>query len=406
MDTDIILKLSEKYKSIYPFLDERSKRIWAASEAKSIGRGGINAVRAATGMGYFTIKKGFDELENSPTSTDRIRQSGGGRKKKIETDTTLLQDLQTIVEPITRGDPTSPLLWTSKSLTKIVKGLKEKGHVVGITSVRKLLKQLGYSLQSNRKRREGEDHPDRNVQFEYINKHVKEQISKDEPVISVDTKKKENIGNYSNKGQEYQPKGQPVETKMHDFPDKKKGKAIPYGIYDMINNTGFVNVGVDHDTAEFAVHSIRTWWYEMGKERFPNARTLTITADCGGSNSSHSKLWKVELQKLSNEIGLDIVIHHFPPGTSKWNKVEHRLFSYISKNWRGRPLIDLVTIVNLIANTKTESGLLVRCVEDKKLYAKGIKVSNEELKNVTIEPATFHADWNYTIKTKMQKQNK
>jgi transposase len=400
MENRIISIISDKYKSVQGFLDEHSKRIWAAAEAQSLGRGGINAVRAATGMGYWTLRKGLEELADPSMNVVRIRKSGGGRKKKIETDKTLLEDLQLIVAPATRGNPMNPLLWTSKSLSKIVNGLKEQGHEVGITTVRKLLKQLGYSLQSNRKRREGENHPDRNAQFEYINEHVKKRIAQDEPVISVDTKKKENLGNYSNKGQEYQPKGQPVETNMHDFPDKNKGKAIPYGIYDMVNNMGFVTIGIDHDTAEFAVHSIRTWWKEMGKKRFPKATSLTITADCGGSNSYRTKLWKVELQHLADEFGLDIIVHHFPPGTSKWNQVEHRLFSYISKNWRGRPLIDLVTVVNLIANTKTESGLKVRCIEDKNLYEKGIKITNNELKKINIKPQTFHPEWNYTIETK------
>jgi transposase len=404
MESVSITTISEKYKSIQQFFDERSKRIWAAAEAKAIGRGGINAVRAATGMGYFTIKKGFEELEKSPAAQQRIRHPGGGRKKKTETDETLLSDLKQIIDPLTRGDPMNPLLWTSKSLAKIVVALKKEKHEVGITTVRKLLKQLGYSLQSNRKRREGEDHPDRNSQFEYINECVREQIAHDEPVISIDAKKKENLGNYSNKGQEYQPKKHPLEVNMHDFPNKELGKAIPYGIYDLVNNRGFVNVGIDHAVmlwgAEFAVNSIRAWWYELGKERFPKATTLTITADSGGSNSYRTKLWKYELQKLADEVRLDIIVHHFPPGTSKWNKIEHRLFSYITKNWRGHPLIDLATVINLIANTKTETGLTVRCVEDKKLYEKGIKINDSELNKIDLQPATFLGNWNYSIKTK------
>jgi hypothetical protein len=351
-------------------------------------------------MGYYTLKKGLEELENPPTDTKRIRKPGGGQKKKSEKDKTLLQDLKFIVDPITRGAPMSSLLWTSKSLAKIVAALKVKGHEVGITTIRKELKKLGYSLQSNRKTRDGASHPDRNAQFEYINEQVQAQIAQEEPVISVDTKKKENLGNYSAKGQEYEPKGHPVETKMHDFPDKEKGKAIPYGIYDLLNNKGFVSVGIDHDTSQFAVNAIRTWWKELGQERFPQATTLTITADSGGSNGYRSRLWKVELQKLADELGLDIIVHHFPPGTSKWNKVEHRLFSYISKNWRGRPLIDLVTVVNLIANTTTETGLTVRCIEDKNKYKKGIRVSDAELEQIHLQPQDFHRDWNYRIKTK------
>jgi hypothetical protein len=402
MDERIIAKIAEKYKSIEPFLDERSKRVWAAAEAKALGRGGINAVRAAIGIGYLPLKRGFQELEH-PSDDQRLRKTGGGRKKKTTHDTTLLSDLKLIVDPLTRGDPMNPLLWTSKSLSKIRAALKEMGHTVGITTIRLELKALGYSLQSNRKRREGEDHPDRNSQFEFINEQVKQQIAKNEPVISIDTKKKENIGNFSAKGQEYQPKGQPVETKMHDFPDKKLGKAVPYGIYDLLHNKGFVNVGISSDTAQFAVNSIRVWWNEIGKQRFCNAKQLTITADSGGSNNYRTKLWKVELQKLADELGLDIIVHHFPPGTSKWNKVEHRLFSYISKNWRGRPLVDMATVVNLIANTKTETGLTVRCVEDKNIYKKGIKVTKAELEKVNLEPATFHGEWNYTIKTKRNK---
>lgn len=364
----------------------------------------FNIVRAATGMGYFTIKKGLDELPPPPPLPIRLRQSGGGRKKKSEVDVTFLSDLQLIIDPLTRGDPSSPLLWTSKSLVKIKKALKEKGHQIGITTIRKELKRLGYSLQSNRKRREGEYHPDRNRQFEYINKKTKEQIERDEPVISVDAKKKENLGNFSNKGQEYEPQGKPTETLMHDFPNKKNGQAIPYGIDDLVNNQGFVNVGIDHDTSEFAVNSIRSWWNKLGKTRFPKVTTLTITADCGGSNQYNGRLWKVELQKLANELGLDIIVHHFPPGTSKWNKIEHRLFSYISKNWRGRPWVDWAAVVNLISNTTTETGLTVCCVEDKIKYKKGIKISDKELKKVAITPDDFLRRWNYTMETNKNKK--
>ncbi|MDR2706400.1 MAG: ISAzo13 family transposase [Planctomycetaceae bacterium] len=402
MNSDIITPFSDKYKSICEFLDERGRRVWAATEVLGLGRGGVNIVRAATGMGYFTIKKGLDELAHPPSPPTRLRQIGGGRKKKSEIDVTFLSDLQLIIDPLTRGDPSNPLLWTSKSLVKLKATLKEQGHEVGITTIRKELKRLGYSLQSNRKRGEGEDHPDRNRQFEYINKKTKEQIKQKEPVISIDAKKKENLGNFSNKGQEYEPKGKPTETLMHDFPDKKNGKAIPYGIYDLVNNQGFVNVGIDHNTAEFAVNSIRSWWNQLGKTRFPKATKLTITADCDGSNQYNGRLWKVELQKLANELRLDIIVHHFPPGTSKWNKIEHRLFSYISKNWRGHPLVDLATVVNLISNTTTEAGLTVCCVENKNEYKK-IKISKEELKKVAITPDEFLGNWNYTIQANKNK---
>ena len=292
----------------------------------------------------------------------------------------------------------NPLRWTTKSLRNLVAELKLMGHIIGITALRKLLKQKGYSLQANRKTREGEDHPDRDAQFCYINEKAKEFIADGSPVISVDTKKKENIGNFSNKGGEYQPKGQPVETNMHDFPDAELGKAIPYGVYDIEHNEGFVNVGITSDTAEFAVNSIERWWNEVGKKRFPKTKRLLLTADGGGSNGHRTRLWKKALQEFCNKYGLEVTVCHYPPGTSKWNKIEHKLFSFISKNWRGRPLLDLATVVNLIGSTRTSAGLEVRCVVDERSYAKGIKVSDEELASLNVRPHSFHGEWNYTIK--------
>jgi transposase len=338
---------------------------------------------------------------NSPVQLPlgRCRRAGGGKKKSTQTDSQLEQALNNLIDPVTRGDPMSSLRWTTKSLRHLAEELKSQGHSVGITTIRKLLKSMGYSLQANRKTREGTEHPNRNEQFEYINKQVNEFIVSEQPVISVDAKKKENLGNFSNKGREYQPKKQPVETSMHDFPDKELGKAIPYGVYDLAHNLGFVHVGIDHDTAEFAVNSIRVWWQEMGRECFPKAESLLITADSGGSNSSRARLWKMELQKLANETGLKITVCHFPPGTSKWNKIEHRLFSFISKNWRAQPLRDMATVVNLISNTKTTKGLKVRCRVDENKYQKGIKITDNELKKIKIKNHPFQSEWNYSIET-------
>lgn len=400
MDENIITRIRRKYNNIKEFFDETTKRLWAATEAQDLGRGGITAVHQATGIDVRTIRKAINELRQGITLLPgkRQRQLGGGKKKITETHPQLLEAVKKIVDPVTRGDPMNPLKWTSKSIRKIAAALQEQGHQAGITTVRKLLKQLGYSLQANRKTREGTDHPDRDAQFQYINEQAKTLIAEDQPVISVDTKKKENLGNFSNKGGEYEPKGHPVATKTHDFPEKELGKAIPYGIYDLLNNKGFVSVGVDHDTAEFAVNGIRTWWNETGKYRFTNAKKLLITADSGGSNSYRTRLWKVELQKLANELEIEIMVCHFPPGTSKWNKVEHRLFSYISKNWRGRPLVNLATVIELISNTTTEAGLTVQCLEDKNIYKKGIKISDKELAKVNLKQAEFHGEWNYSIK--------
>lgn len=355
----------------------------------------------ATGLCRATIRRGIEELKQGETfETTRVRKEGAGRKKVNEKDTTLEHDLDQLISPTTRGCPMNPLLWTTKSLRKLVAELQHMGHTVGVTALRKLLKKKGYSLQANKKTREGEDHPDRDAQFCYINEQAKEFMAEGSPVISVDTKKKENIGNYSNKGREYQPKKQPIETNMHDFPNKELGKAIPYGVYDIENNIGFVNVGVTSDTAEFAVASIERWWNEDGKKRFPKAKRLMITADCGGSNGNRTKLWKKKLREFCDKYQLDVTVCHHPPGTSKWNKIEHKLFSFISKNWRGRPLVDMATIVQLIGNTKTTTGLEVRCVVDGEHYATGIKVSAQEMKLLNVTYHAFHGEWNYTIKCK------
>ena len=397
MDNHIITTLAEKSRSLFKIFDEHQKRLWAATEAVALGRGGITAVHQATGLCRATIRRGIQELQDD-TPPRRGRQPGGGRKKVTVNDPSLEQDLEQLISPTTRGCPMNPLQWTTKSLRKIADELQRQGHTIGITALRKLLKQKGYSLQANRKTREGEDHTDRDAQFCYINEKVKEFLAEGSPVISVDTKKKENIGNYSNKGREYHPKKHPIETNMHDFPNEELGKAIPYGVYDIENNMGFVNVGITSDTAEFAVNSIGRWWNEVGKERFPKAKRLMITADCGGSNGNRTKLWKKKLQEFCNFYGLDVMVCHYPPGTSKWNKIEHKLFSFISKNWRGRPLVDMATVIQLIANTKTTKGLVVHCVIDEGKYETGIKVTDKELERIYVTKHDFHGEWNYTVK--------
>lgn len=391
--------IRKKYKSLKTLLNERTRRVWAASEARALGRGGIAVVAEAISMDRNTIVAGLEELKDTRASAppERIRRSGGGRKTLVYDDNALSSDLETSVNPHERGDPESPLRWTSKSTYNIAEELKKQGHAVSQPSVYRLLKASGYSLQSNRKRREGTDHPDRDEQFRFINESVKKQQDKNQPCISVDTKKKENIGNYKNSGIEWHKSKKPIEVNMHDFPNKELGKAIPYGIYDLILNKGWVNVGINHDTAQFAVESIRRWWEHMGRERYPKATELTITADSGGSNSARGKLWKVELQKFSAETNLIVHVRHFPPGTSKWNKIEHRLFSMISKNWRGKPLDSLSTIINLIANTKTKTGLCVKAMLDNGIYEKGIKVSDTLFASVHLVRETFHGDWNYSI---------
>lgn len=401
MDKTILIQsIRAKYEGIQPLLHERARRIWAATEARQIGWGGIGLVEEATGMSHTTISRGLRELESGDIATlpqERSRLAGGGRKNTEAIYTDIHQQLDALIDPLMRGDPESPLRWTCKSIRRLSEELKKRKIKASPNTVRYLLYDMEYSLQANRKMREGTDHPDRNEQFLYINDNVKKFLHADQPVISVDTKKKENLGNFSNKGREYRPKGKPLATNMHDFPDKELGKAIPYGVYDIARNEGWVSIGINHDTAQFAANSIRCWWTEMGQERFPQAKRLLITADAGGSNGHRTKLWKVALRELSNDLKLNITVCHFPPGTSKWNKIEHRLFSFISQNWRGQPLYDLTTIVNLIGSTTTRKGLTVRCAVDENEYEKGIKVSDAQLKAVGVKKHDFHGDWNYTI---------
>jgi len=388
-----------RYEALSPVLDERGRRRFAAAEALTAGRGGIAAVCAATGIARSTIGYGLRELRGTaPDSSLRgVRRKGAGRKPLTETDPTLLSDLETLVDPATRGDPMSPLKWTSKSLRNLASALRAMGHRVGHDVVGTLLKKLGYSLQANRKTLEGSSHADRDAQFRHIAETVKAAIAAGQPAISVDTKKKELIGDFKNGGREYQPAGSPERVSVHDFIDPKLGRAAPYGVYDIADDKGWVSVGIDHDTAAFAVNAIRSWWTNMGRDRHAGAHTLTITADGGGSNGSRVRLWKIELQKLADELGLTIVVLHLPPGTSKWNKIEHRLFSFISRNWRGRPLIDYRTIVELIGATTSTTGLSVRCELDQNLYPAGIKISDAEMAELNIFPDPFHGNGNYTI---------
>ena len=377
--------------------DERGRRLFAASEARAAGWGGLEAVSTITGIARSTIGRGLDDLDLPPLPPGRVRREGGGGKGLTARDATLLEDLRRLVEPATRGDPVRPLLWVSKSLDKLAAGLAEMGHSVSPNSVRKLLGELGYSRQANRKTDEGKSHPDRNAQFEYINAEVLAAQAADQPVISVDTKKKELVGNYRNAGSEWRPKGDPRHVKVHDFVDKQIGKVAPYGVYDVTADTAWVSVGITHDTAEFAVASIRTWLEKMGRQRYPKARELTITADCGGSNASRTRLWRLELQKFADETGLTIRVRHYPPGTSKWNKIEHRLFCHITQNWRARPLTDRAAVVELIAATTTKTGLKVESALDSRTYQKGIKVTNAEMDSLEIHGDTFHPEWNYAV---------
>jgi len=395
MSTDI--KLSEKINSFLPKLDERLGRMYLASEALSLGRGGKQRIAKLAKVSRTRIDRGIADIFESTNEEIGIRKSGGGRKKKTEELADLLPTLEVMVNAHTRGDPMNPLLWTSKSLRHIEKALKEKGFEVSYVTIGELLKSLGYSLQANRKTDEGSTIEDRNEQFEHINACAISFMKEQCPVISVDCKKKELIGNFKNNGTEWEPQKNPTEVKVYDFIDKELGKAIPYGVYDIAKNEGWVNVGISSDTAEFAVNAIRTWWFEMGREQYTTTKKLLITADGGGSNSSRGKLWKTELQKLATEIGLEISVCHFPPGTSKWNKIEHRLFSFISKNWRAKPLTSIEVIVNLIANTTTEKGLKVKAKEDRKEYIKGIKITTQEMELVKIKRNDFRGEWNYTI---------
>ena len=394
--------LEDKYKYIFPYLDEKQRRLVVAGDALILGRGGISKVSKTSGIGRPTIYQGIKELKEGKKDDGRIRKVGGGRKKVSQKNPDILKKLELLVEPHTRGDPMSPLRWTCKSTRQLAEELSQISCPVSHTVVAEMLHELGYSLQANFKSIDGCTHPDRDTQFRYINSLVKNYMGKGLPVISVDTKKKELVGQYKNNGREWRPKRNPENVNTHDFPNKKLGKAIPYGVYDVGKNLGWVNVGCDSDTAAFAVESIRRWWGSMGKNIYEKSGRLFITADSGGSNGYRIMLWKVELQKLANEIEMDITVCHFPPGTSKWNKIEHRLFSYISMNWRGQPLVSHEVVVNLIGSTTTKKGLRVTANLDKNKYPKGIKVSDDEFAKVQLEPHEFHGEWNYTIKTRQK----
>ena len=393
-----------KYSVLRTEFDERARRMWAATEAKTLGHGGVVAVSKATGLAESTIRIGRKEIQNrslidkKQATARRVRQKGGGRKSLEQKDSELLVSLDKLVDPESRGDPMSPLRWTCKSTRRLAKELTVQGYVVSHTKVGQMLAALHYSLQSTRKRMEGKSHPDRDAQFKFINGRVIDFQSSGQPVISVDAKKKELIGRFANRGQEYQPVGTPEEVETYDFPSMADGKGIPYGVYDMTRNQGWVSVGTDHDTAQFAIHSIRQWWQQMGRIAYPEAGKLLITADGGGSNGSRNRLWKRELQRFADEIGLVVSVCHFPPGTSKWNKIEHRMFSHITQNWRGRPLTSHEVIVHLIANTTTDAGLKIQAALDTKEYPTGIKISEREMADINLEKCSFHGEWNYTIK--------
>jgi hypothetical protein len=392
-------RIAERFAGLGPELNERQRRLWAASEARSHGRGGIAAVSRATGISEDTVGRGIKELAAGVRlEPGQVRRRGAGRPALTVSDPTLLGDLERLVDPDTRGDPESPLRWCSKSLGKLAGSLAGVGHEVSDRTVGKLLRGLGFRLHANQKTREGKDHPDRDAQFRHINETVKTALAAGEPTISVDTKKRELVGDFKAVGREYEPTGRPVEVRTHDFKDKDLGHAIPFGVYDIKANEGMVSVGVTNDTSKFAVNSIRAWWEHLGRQRYPEATSLTITADGGGSNSSRTRLWKVELQKLADELGLLIRVCHFPPGTSKWNKIEHRMFSFVSLNWRGRPLESLQVIIDLISSTTTSTGLKVYARLDPGEYVKGIKVTDAELAAVNIVRDEFHPDWNYEIR--------
>jgi hypothetical protein len=391
--------LARKFEVLARVLDERTRRLVAAAEAQALGFGGVTAVARASGLSRGTVMRGLAELKTAPKTArhHRIRRKGAGRKRTVDRDVTLKRDLEALVEPVTRGDPESPLRWTCKSVRRLASELKRAGHQTSHRMVAELLHAMDYSLQANRKTLEGASHPDRDAQFHHINSKIREFQAARQPVISVDTKKKELVGNFKNQGRELRPKGNPEQVRVHDFVIPELGRAAPYGVYDVTQNMGWVSVGVDHDTAAFAAQSIRRWWDSMGTSAYPQARKLLITADSGGSNGVRVRLWKLELQKLADETGLEITICHLPPGTSKWNKIEHRLFSFISQNWRGKPLVSHQVIVNLIAATTTKTGLRVRAELDPAKYPKGVKVSDKEVAGIRLERDKFHGDWNYTI---------
>lgn len=395
----VIREIKSKYEGLYPLLSERLRRLWAGSEARALGLGGITVVCKATKLSRTTVRSGIRELTHGIDAEDakRIRHHGGGRKRIEDENPEVLVALEQLLEPATRGDPERPLRWTSKSGRKLAAEMKAIGYKMSPQKVIDLLHGLGYSLQANKKTTEGTAHPDRNAQFEHINRKVKDFLRRGEPVISVDTKKKELIGDFKNAGSEWHPSGEPEKVRVHDFKDKDLGKAIPYGVFDVGANRGWVSVGVDHDTAEFAVESIRRWWQYMGSNHYPDATELLITADAGGSNAHRTRAWKYHLQRLANEIGLKLVIRHYPPGTSKSNKIEHRMWSYISMNWRGKPLISLALVVSLIANTTTSTGLKIKAKLDRGSYPTGVEISNAEFNQIELRRSSFHGDWNYAI---------
>jgi transposase len=403
MQNTMTQAIKVKFTSLAPLLDERTRRLWAAVEARAIGRGGITRVAEATGLSQTTIRAGLRELDSlrtpdtPPATRERLRRPGGGRRSLVDHDPRLLKALEALVDPVTRGDPMGPLRWTCKSAARLATELHSQGHAVSERSINRLLHDLGYSLQSNRKTLEGSHHPDRDAQFQYINRRVKVFHRQRQPVVSVDTKKKELIGQFRNGGREWTPKGQPEPVQVHDFPDKALGKVIPYGVYDMATNAGWVSVGVDHDTAEFAVETIRRWWDHMGSTVYPRAQRLLITADGGGANGSRNRLWKMALQKLADDIGLRISVCHFPPGTSKWNKIEHRMFCHITENWRGRPLVSREVVVNLIGHTTTRAGLEIHSELNENSYPTGREVTDQQMENLSIKREKFHGEWNYTL---------
>ena len=395
MEIDVLLR--HRTSSLFPHLTERQRRLVAAADARALGYGGVSRVARATGMSRMTIHQGLAELDRGELPAERSRRPGGGRKRIRDEDPSVLKHLRTLVDPSTRGDPMSPLRWTCKSTRQLAGALAGQGHRVSHVTVAEMLRDLGYSLQGNSKTLEGTDHPDRDEQFGYINRQVRSSMRRGLPVVSVDTKKKELIGQYSNKGREFQPKGRPEKVQVHDFIDPKVGKAIPYGVYAVARNVGWVNVGCAHDTAAFAVAGIRRWWKGMGQRVYPRADQLLICADSGGSNGYRTRLWKLELQAFADDTGLEITVCHLPPGTSKWNKIEHRLFSYISMNWRGKPLVSHEVAVNLIAATTTTKGLKVKAQLDSSLYPTKVEVSKAEMQRINLQPHTFHGEWNYTI---------
>lgn len=392
--------LRHKYQALAPALNERSRRLWAATEARAMGHGGIALVERATGISRATIERGLDELDRDevPLEPDRVRRAGGGRKRVVEQDPGLIKDLDALVEPTTSGSPDSPLRWTSKSVRRLADELNAMGHRISYRSVDTLLRANDYSLQANRKTREGPSHPDRDAQFKYLNALVRAQQARGDPAVSVDTKKKELVGDFKNPGRQWRRKGNPEPVRVHDFVIPEQGKAIPYGVYDLSRDEGWVSIGIDHDTASFAVHAMQRWWQIMGRPAYPKAGSLLVTADAGGSNGSRVRLWKWELQQFANRTRLSVTVAHLPPGTSKWNRIEHRLFSHIAMNWRGEPLVSLAAIVSLIGSTTSRRGLRVRSEIDRASYPAGVKISDHQMAQLNLERHQFHGDWNYTIR--------